>query len=249
MAKRLFVGVAIILAGLVLLARQVGLWTNEINVASLAITLAGLWLFLTSLGRRSIFLALVGAWTAAFGGLPILAGMGFAVPGREMLFMLVVPGSLIGLGLEMLFRPRREFRKRGKAGKGYSRGVIGDQRIGQEPWQLSGDMFIEHGVGDLKLDLSTAIIAPGEHQITVKHGMGDCVIIVPTDVSVSVEGKVKLGELILFGEQRGGTGSYLKGGWTQPESPVFLKIKAKVGTGELRVSAAEPRRPGGWISE
>lgn len=240
MAKRLFLGGSIILAGLVLLARQLGLLSSQINIASLAITLAGLWLFLISLGRRSILLALVGAWIAAFGGLPILHDMGYAVPTVGDLSKLIVPGVFVGLGLDLLFKPRRP------RSKDRSRGVVGDQRIGQEPWHLNGDLFIEHGVGDLKLDLSTATIAPGEYQITVKHGMGDCVIVVPTNVSVAVEGKVKLGELILFGEQRGGTGAHLKGGWTIPESPVLLKIKARVSTGELRVLAAEPRYQGGW---
>lgn len=244
MTKRLFVGTAIILAGLVLLARQAGFFSDRVDIASLAITLAGLWLFLNSLARRSILLALVGAWIAAFGGLPILHDMGYPVPSVAILYPLILPGVLVGVGLDLLFKPRRP---KGKGG--HSRGVVGDQRIGQEPWQLNGDMYIEHGVGDLKLDLSTATIVPGEHEITVKHGMGDCVIIVPTDVSVSVEGRVKLGELILFGEQRGGTGAQLKGGWTVDDSPVFLKIRAKVSTGELRVMAAEPRRPGGWVSE
>ncbi|HLO04768.1 MAG TPA: LiaF domain-containing protein [Symbiobacteriaceae bacterium] len=243
MAKRLFVGSVAILAGLFLLARQFGLLTSQINIASLAIMLAGLWLFLVSLGRRRVFLALIGAWVGSFGGLRALHEMGYLVPSEAILFKLILPGFLVGIGLDLLFKPRRV------RGKEYARGVLGDQRIGQEPWQLTGDMSIEHGVGDLKLDLSTAVMAPGEYEITVKHGMGDCVIIVPTDVSVAVEGRVKLGDLILFGEQRGGTGSHLKGGWTRPESPVLLKIKAKMGTGELRVLAAEPRRPGGWMGE
>lgn len=239
MARRLFVGVAIILAGLVLLVRQIGLWTFQINLAWLGTTLAGLWLFLMGLGR-SFFLALLGLWVAAFGLLPSLSQMGFAVPSVGILNKLIVPGVLIGLGLDLLFKPRRS------RTKGRPRGVVGDQRIGQEPWHLDGDLSVKHGVGDLKLDLSTAVIAPGEHKIKVKHGMGDCVIIVPTDVNVSVEGKVKLGELILFGEQRGGTGARLEGGWTRPESPVTLEIKAKMGTGELRVVAAEPRYSRGW---
>lgn len=244
MTKRLFFGTAIILAGLVLLARQVGLWTSEINIAWLGAALAGLWLFLAGLGRRSFLLAFLGLWIAGFGLLPILGQSGYAVPSVGTLNRLILPGVLVGVGLDLLFKPRRPKSKGGR-----SRGVVGDQRIGQEPWQLNGDMFIEHGVGDLKLDLSTATILPGEHEITVKHGMGDCVIIVPTDVNVSVEGKVKLGELILFGEQRGGTGAQLKGGWTVDDSPVFLRIKAKVSTGELRVTAAEPRRPGGWVNQ
>lgn len=238
--QRLTVGLVAIVAGLLLLGRQFGLLSNQISLASLAITLAGLWIFLSSLGQRGIFGALIGAWITAFGGLPILAEMGFAVPPVSFLFKLILPGILVGVGLEMLLKPK---------GKPHARGVVGDQRIGAEPWQLTGDMRIEHGVGDLKLDLTTATISPGEHEIKVKHGMGTCIIQVPTDVSVEAEGHVKLGDLILFGEQRGGTGARLEGGWTRPESPVTLEIKAKMGTGELRVIAAEPAYPGGWIRQ
>jgi hypothetical protein len=239
LSQRLFAGTVVILAGLYLLARQFGLLTSQISIASLAILLAGLWLFLHSLGQRAVLGALAGAWIGAFGGLRLLTEWGYPAPPVELLYKLVVPGLLVGLGLDLLFRPARPR-------KAHSRGMIGDQRIGQGPWQLTGDLHLEHGVGDLKLDLSTATITPGTHEITVKQGLGDCVIIVPTDVSVEVAAQVKLGELILFGEQRSGAGAHLKGGWTQPESPVLLRIKARVGTGELRVLAAEPRRPGGW---
>lgn len=236
MRQRLIGGIFVILAGLILLARQLGLWSGQINIASLAILLVGLWLFANGFGRRSFLLGLAGAWLAALGGTQLLPGLST----ESWLFRLILPGFLVGLGLDLLFRPRRP------RSRSHARGVVGDQRIGQEPWQVNGDLKIEHGVGDLKVDLTTAVISPGSHEITVKQGMGSAIIIVPTDVSVEVEGRVKMGELILFGEQREGAGAHLKAGWSLPESPVQLRIKAKMGTGNLRVIAAEPRRPEGW---
>jgi hypothetical protein len=247
LGQRLFLGTVLILAGLFALARQSGVAViSQIQIASLGILLAGLWLFFSTIVRRALFPALLGAWIAAYGGLDLLRQAGYAVPSNHLLYSAILPVLLVGLGLQLLYRPRGGHKH---SRKNRTRGTIGDQRIGQDPWRLSGDLQLHHGIGDMRVDLSTAIIEPGTHLIEVSHGIGNCTILVPTDVNVTIDAHVKMGGLEVLDQRRGGPNSHLRGGWSRPESPVSLLIEAHLGTGELRVIPAHPIRPEGWVSE
>ena len=101
---------------------------------------------------------------------------------------------------------------------------------------LDGDLDLQHGIGDIVLDLSTASISEGAHHIHAGASIGEMLIRVPDHVNVVAEAAVTVGELELFGENRTGLGGLsLKQEIFTEDSPVRLHIEARLGIGSLKV--------------
>ncbi|WP_079908812.1 cell wall-active antibiotics response protein LiaF [Paenibacillus sp. 32352] len=60
---------------------------------------------------------------------------------------------------------------------------------------------IDRGMGDVRLDLSSAIIPKGEHRVLVERWVGSIVVYVPPDVEVSVVGKAGAGSMDVLGSK------------------------------------------------
>ena len=84
--------------------------------------------------------------------------------------------------------------------------MVGDLSYGRDPWSLEGDITLHTFVGDLKIDLTTAVIAPGTHRIEVSQGIGDTVVKVPDTVTVRARAGANIGTVEVLGEERGGVG-------------------------------------------
>jgi len=66
------------------------------------------------------------------------------------------------------------------------------------------DMKINNGLGDVKIDLSQAIIAHGDTTIEVFAGLGDVQLYVPYDLDVCVQASVLLGTLDVLNYKQDG---------------------------------------------
>ncbi len=66
------------------------------------------------------------------------------------------------------------------------------------------DMTIRNAIGDIKIDLSKAIIPDGETVIVVNGWIGDIDIYIPDDLDISIQAMVSLGELDIFDNNQSG---------------------------------------------
>lgn len=82
---------------------------------------------------------------------------------------------------------------------------IGDYHLMGRPFELE-DLTIRNGVGDVKIDLTKAIIPEGETVIAVQAFIGDVDIYVPYDLDLSVIASVTIGDLEILSEKQGGFG-------------------------------------------
>lgn len=80
---------------------------------------------------------------------------------------------------------------------------IGDIRLTKERFELR-DMNIRNGIGDIKIDLSRAIIDEGETVIVIHGLIGDIDVYVPYDLDVSVQASVTVGDIEVFENRQSG---------------------------------------------
>lgn len=93
----------------------------------------------------------------------------------------------------------------------------------------------ELGIGDLKVDLRDIRPPAGETKVEATVGIGHLVIVIPSDVSVRVDGDVPVGDSQVLGENREDAVSLV------PGSAGTLVVKADVGMGQLDVERAAVR--------
>jgi phage shock protein PspC (stress-responsive transcriptional regulator) len=91
----------------------------------------------------------------------------------------------------------------------------------------------ELGVGDLRVDLSGIGPVTTETHVQAKVGVGELEIIVPSDVSVTVDARAKVGEIDVLSRRDDGRNAHVSTG-----SGGLLVIDAKVGAGEIDVIRA-----------
>ncbi len=108
---------------------------------------------------------------------------------------LMWPSLLILLGLALLLRPQLI----GISARAPQR-LLGDIRRGSG-WQVTDEEFWV-GIGDVKLDLTSAEIPEGETHIRVAGLIGDVRMKVPEGVGVSVSSSGLVGGVRLFGKKR-----------------------------------------------
>ena len=112
--------------------------------------------------------------------------------------------------------------------------------FGEYALDLSGKEIrresFSHGFGDFDLDLTHAVIPPGEGFLRASHGFGAMTVVVPRDLAVRVRASAGMGEVSLFGEDTGGVAPS-----RSFETPDYasaarkLTLDASVGFGEVRV--------------
>ena len=109
--------------------------------------------------------------------------------------------------------------------------MIGDINLGNSPWQLE-NMNLWLGVGDLDLDLTTAILPEGESFINLSGWVGDITVLVPDDLALQATVELKLGEAKLIGETQSGSPSlmtYKSENYDTAEKKVNLHITLSIG--------------------
>ncbi|WP_059102801.1 cell wall-active antibiotics response protein LiaF [Shouchella shacheensis] len=83
------------------------------------------------------------------------------------------------------------------------RQFIGDVRYTSGTFDLH-DMTVWNGIGEVRMDLSKAIVPEGETVIVFQVGIGSITLYVPADLPVSVQAGSVLGDVTLFKEKQTG---------------------------------------------
>lgn len=128
--------------------------------------------------------------------------------------------------------------RRIQAGMASWQRVLGDVKIGRRAW-VAKDVRIQTGIGDVRIDLTTAEIPEGEHHIQVAGWIGDMGILVPQDLALSAEGSVWIGSVTFLGRKR--DGFFVTSSYTSPEyheAPRRVRIEASLLIGDLKIRQA-----------
>jgi lia operon protein LiaF len=192
--------------------------------------------------RTSWFGMAVGLYLGAMGLADILHNAGvFTFDGGDILAK-GWPLILVAIGVSILFgKANMSWSRDGRRRKfqfetGGRSWTIGDIRQGYgDPWQLNEDLELNRGIGDIKLDLTTAEILPGTYRINVHGGIGDVMIRVPDNVNCSVVASAGIGDVEVFGEFRSGLGLSVQKRIVVPDSPVELEIECRHAIGDVRI--------------
>lgn len=114
--------------------------------------------------------------------------------------------------------------------------VMGDLHLRNHRFELE-DMNLASGIGDVKIDLSKAIIPEGESTIAISGLIGDVDIYVPYDLDVAVAGSVTLGELKVLGHKQGGFNRQINmatRSYEQAERKVKISVSIFIGDIDVR---------------
>lgn len=85
----------------------------------------------------------------------------------------------------------------------YHSSLIGDMHLMSHRFELN-DMNFSYGIGDVKIDLSKAIIPEGESTVVISGLIGDVDIYIPYDLQVSISASATIGDLEILGYKQSG---------------------------------------------
>ncbi|GAE35688.1 cell wall-active antibiotics response protein LiaF [Halalkalibacter akibai] len=117
------------------------------------------------------------------------------------------------------------------------RSFIGDIHYIGEAFELN-DLTIWNGIGDVRLDLSKAIIPEGETVIIVQCMIGQIDFYVPEDLTISIQASTIIGEVSLFHEKHEGINQQLSiatKNYKQASRRVKLILSTVIGEVKVRV--------------
>lgn len=250
--KRQFWGLVVTTVGVMALLQVMNVFNFGLEFWPVVLALVGIAILWSAFWKVSFFGLALGLWLAGIGVADILVNAGVNTGGVTggVIASNGWPLLLVAIGVSLLFG-RKSFRFNVSGdwgtgsckGRGRQSGAVGDLRIGNQEWTLDGDLDVEHGLGDVKVDLTTARITEGTHTIRVKLGLGDLVVRVPDDVNVEATGQLGIGDCNVLGNHRSGIAPSCTQSVTVPDSPIFLKVIAHCGLGDLDIV----QRPAGTI--
>lgn len=115
--------------------------------------------------------------------------------------------------------------------------VIDSIRLGAEPWVLR-DSSIWFVIGELNMDLSTAILEQKETTLVIQGLVGNVNLLIPEDIGVKVSASVMIGQTSVYNQKE--TGVWNKIDWTSPnyettDQQVKLVLSYLVGDIQVRV--------------
>lgn len=106
------------------------------------------------------------------------------------------------------------------------------------------------GAGRLIVDLRGARLAPGDHPLKLKLGVGEAVLVVPDNVCVATKAKVGMGVVDSFDHSNGGVDVAWSDQPAAPAGNARVVLDADIGLGRLAighsVAAAEGDRDRGF---
>lgn len=137
----------------------------------------------------------------------------------------------IAIGIAILWCNYSWHRRVSEWSEGFRR-VVGETHLGKKGWEFK-DTTVEHGIGEVCIDLSEAIFSPGEHTLNVYNSIGKIEVLVPANLPVSAKGSVTLGSVSIFDRKSDGFSAELS--FTSPDydtAQTRLKIKMNTFMGE-----------------
>jgi lia operon protein LiaF len=114
---------------------------------------------------------------------------------------------------------------------------VGDWRYIDHPYEWK-DVNLSCGIGDLKMDLSKAIIPEGESAVVISGLVGDVDLYIPHDLDVSVAVTVIAGDINVLGQRQSGVRRRLTlttDGYEQARRRVKISISFFIGDIDVRM--------------
>jgi len=255
--KRQLVGLSLLGLGVLVLLQVLGIYNFGLAFWPVVLLSLGLAIIGKSIDGRCFggpfsWIGLgIGLWIGGIGLFNILASAGVSNLRGSDIAGYGWPILLVALGLSILFgnrssvAPGNWFKSGSDSDSSFDRGGwtshsgmhrIGDLYHGRNPWVLDTDHDFSHGIGDVVVDLTTAEIKPGMHNIYIKVGIGDVTIRVPDGVNLKVDGAVSVGEINVFGDERSGFGGLSLMRTVEVEdAQATVQIEARLSIGDMNV--------------
>ena len=239
---RLLIGLFLVAIGALLLLSNLGVLSG-FSVWDVAWGVFWLWLGAAVVGPRGRG---VGAGRLALGLLLIVVGVvtlldGLGVIGFSFGFLLsrFWPLILIGLGALILYESSRQrAAPQDAANRIAYDAIFGDLKLTQPGWQLR-DTRASTVVGDVKIDLSKAVIPDGESVVDVRAVIGDIDVWAPPDLPVALEAQCTFVTVDYFGRKQD---VILRRYVSTPEAydlaPRRVRVRAEMVFGDLNLIRA-----------
>lgn len=105
----------------------------------------------------------------------------------------------------------------------------------KQPFDLN-DLNVSGFIGDVKIDLSKAMIPEGESTIVISGVIGNVDIYVPSDLEVAVSSSVFIGDINLIGSKKSGLGTKVYAASSDfSESKRRVKVSVSLFIGDVDV--------------
>ncbi|PKJ59248.1 protein LiaF [Bacillus sp. SN32] len=112
---------------------------------------------------------------------------------------------------------------------------IGELQMMKQPFDLN-DLNVSGFIGDIKIDLSKAMIPEGESTIVISGVIGNVDIYVPSDLEVAVSSAVFIGDINLIGSKKSGLSTKVYATSTDfSESKRRVKVSVSLFIGDVDV--------------
>ena len=139
-----------------------------------------------------------------YGSALILIGLHLLVPRLGITWFaitwgIVWPVLLIALGLEILLKRKGER-------KSYNTFIVSSFSRGGTAWYVD-DLYLNQFIGDIKLDLTKAVIPNKEIFFDISGSIGDLVIYLPIDLPLHAKCRVGIGEVDIPDRSEEGLGA------------------------------------------
>ena len=108
---------------------------------------------------------------------------------------------------------------------------FGDTVVGRQPWELR-QLRIRTGLGDIRIDLTTATIPAGEGALDVSGLVGDVRILLPRDLEVRAHGSAGAGSIYILGRRSDGLFGdveYTSPGFDEATKRVNIEVSLAIG--------------------
>lgn len=113
---------------------------------------------------------------------------------------------------------------------------IGEVRLMKNPFDLT-DLNISGFIGDVKIDLSKAIVPEGESTIVISGIIGDIDIYVPADLEVAITSSAFVGDMDIIGDRSSGLSSKIhasSSNYNNSSRKVKISISLFIGDVDVR---------------
>lgn len=178
---------------------------------------------------RFLWWQTLGMLVIVLGVLLLLAVLGIlGSPGQAIGIIFGCIFIFMGLYVLLRFRP-------GSASGSARDALAGSIRRTGPDWTLGNERY-QVGIGEIRLDLTRAYIAEGEHRLDTECFIGSIIVIVPRIVGVNARAHCSMGSVSVLGEKADGIGRTVTIRSSDYGAAVRkLVIDADVAMGEIRI--------------
>lgn len=78
--------------------------------------------------------------------------------------------------------------------------ILGDTTIGRRAWELR-ELGIQKGIGDTRIDLTSASIIDREGRVDVSGWVGDVEVLIPANLAFRARGSIAIGSISMLGRR------------------------------------------------